>query len=162
LYKYGLVGGSNLEIIGRNWDGSWLLLRAIGGNNPCWAKASLLEPAGDVLHVEPVDPHVILPWSPYYTPLTNVTATREGDVITVSWSPLPLRAGDEHADAPYIIEAWVCREGQLVFVALAVYYPEVGFVDEAGCAEPSHGVVLAAEKHGYTLPVAIPWTPPEG
>ncbi|HLF89379.1 MAG TPA: hypothetical protein VI451_10560 [Anaerolineales bacterium] len=31
LYKYGLVGGSNLEIIGRTDLGDWVLIQAIGG-----------------------------------------------------------------------------------------------------------------------------------
>ncbi len=157
LYKYGLVGGSNLEIIGRNESGTWVLIRAIGGTNPCWVNASLMEPTGNVLAVAPVDVHIILPWSPYYTPLTNVSARRDGDVVTVSWSPLPLRAGDDAEQVPYVLEAWVCQGGELVFVALGVYEPIAALRDQVGCAEPSHGRVLAAEKHGYTLPVEVVW-----
>lgn len=31
--------------------------------------------------------------------------------------------------------------------------------DEAGCAEPSHGRLYLAEKHGYVGPVEIRWPP---
>jgi len=64
LYKYGLVGGSNLEIIGRTDLGDWVLIQAIGGDNPCWVRADLMEIKEDVLSVAPVDAHIILPWSP--------------------------------------------------------------------------------------------------
>jgi hypothetical protein len=55
LYKDGLVGGSNLEIIGRTDLGDWILIRAIGGTNPCWVKADLMAVKGNVLTVAPVD-----------------------------------------------------------------------------------------------------------
>lgn len=157
LYKYGLVGGSNLEIIGRTDAGDWLLIQAIGGSNPCWVRADLMDVKGEVLAVAPVDVHIILPWSPYYTPLTNVTATREGETVTVSWAPLILRAGDEADPVPYVVEAWVCQDGQIVFTQFGTFETSVEVSDQPGCAEPSHGRVLAAEKHGYTLPVEIPW-----
>jgi hypothetical protein len=31
--------------------------------------------------------------------------------------------------------------------------------DQAGCAEPSHGRIILAEKHGYVGPVEIKWPP---
>jgi hypothetical protein len=33
----------------------------------------------------------------------------------------------------------------------------VTVVDQAGCAEPSHGRVFGVEKHGYTDWVEVPW-----
>ncbi len=71
LYKYGLVKGSNLDVIGRLDDASWLHVQAIGGDNPCWVKASLMNVKGDVFAIEPVYPDKApLPVSPYYVPLT--------------------------------------------------------------------------------------------
>lgn len=157
LYKYGLVGGSNLEVIGRNELGSWILIRAIGGTNSCWVKASLMELRGDVLSLEPFDPHVILPWSPYYRQVTGVQAWRDGSMVIVEWHTLPLRAGDQADPVRYVVEAWVCRDGELVFDPVGVNFPRAEILDEPGCRAPSHGRVLAAEKHGYTLPVEIPW-----
>ncbi len=85
LYKYGLVPGSNLEIIGRTDTGSWILIQAIGGNNPCWVKATLMDVKGDVMDVQPT--YIPLPPSPYYGPLKGVSARRDGNTVTVFWSP---------------------------------------------------------------------------
>ena len=159
LYKYGLVVGSNMEVIGRNDLGTWILIRAIGGSNPCWVKASLMDVKGDVMSVAPT--YIPLPQSPYYGPPTGVRATREGDNVTISWNAIQLRAGDETAQTPYLIEAWVCLDGQLVFTPIGPYEPIFTLRDEAGCAEPSHGRVYYVEKHGYTRWVEIPWPPAE-
>lgn len=159
LYKYGLVAGSNLEIIGRNDLGTWILVRAIGGNNPCWVKASLMKIKGDVMHVAPT--YIPLPPSPYYGPLEGVLARRDGDEVTVFWSPLQLRAGDDSGQYPYLIEAWVCTGGQLIFTPVGTYANAVAIRDEAGCSEPSHGRIFGVEKHGYTRSVEIPWPAPK-
>ena len=157
LYKYGLVGESNLEVIGRNQAGTWIMIQAIGGSNPCWVKADLLELTGDVMALEPQDPHEIMAWSPYYAPLTGVWAARDGDIVTVSWDPLVLRAGDDAEQVPYVLEAWVCQDGELVFSPVGSYTEAASVTDEAGCEEESHGRVMGAEKHGYTKPVWVPW-----
>ena len=158
LYKYGLVAGSNLEIIGRNDLGTWILVRAIGGNNPCWVKASLMKIKGDVMKVAPTT--IPLPPSPYYSPPKRVSARRDGEEVTVFWSPVQLRAGDDSEQYPYLIEAWVCTEGQLIFTPLGTYAFALKIHDEAGCSEASHGRLYAVEKHGYTRPVEIPWPAP--
>jgi len=155
LYKYGLVAGSNLEIIGRTGTGAWILVRAIGGDNPCWVKTSLMDVKGDVLAVQPT--YIPLPPSPYYGPLKGVSARRDGDIVTIFWSPLSLRAGDDSEQTPYVIEAWVCTGGNLVFTPVGAYGVAVEITDEAGCNEPSHGRITAAEKHGYTPFVEIAW-----
>lgn len=155
LYKYGLVVGSHLEIIGRNDLGTWILVRAIGGNNPCWVKASLMDIGGDVMSVAPT--YIPLPRSPYYGPLKGVSAIRNGDEVTIFWSVVQLRAGDETASPPYLVEAWVCQGGRIIFIPLGSYAAAVKVIDEEGCLEPSHGRALLAEKHGYTRPVEVPW-----
>ncbi len=157
LYKYGLVPGSNLEIIGRTDTGSWILIQAIGGNNPCWVKASLMQLNGNVMNVQPT--YIPLPSSPYYLPPTGVSARREGNQVIVTWNPISLRAGDDQAAARYVMEAWVCLAGQLTFTPVGSNFAEAAVPDEPGCREPSHARLVAAEKHGYTLPVEIPWPP---
>jgi hypothetical protein len=155
LYKYGLVPGSNLEVIGRTDLGSWILVRAIGGDNPCWVKASLMDVKGDVMNVEPT--YMPLPPSPYYGPPSGVSAQREGNEVHISWNPINLRAGDDQAAASYVVEAWVCRAGRLIFTPVGSYYPSATVMDEPGCAQPSHARLLGAEKHGYTRSVEIAW-----
>jgi hypothetical protein len=154
-----LVVGSNLEVIGRNDLGTWILVRAIGGNNPCWVKASLMDVKGDVMAVEPT--YIPLPQSPYYAPLTGVSAARSGDEVSIFWNPISFRAGDDTASAPYLVETWLCTGGQLIFTPIGAYETSVKVVDEPGCAEPSHGRVFGVEKHGYTRWVEIQWPPYE-
>jgi len=157
LYKYGLVGGSNLEIIGRNGLGTWALIRAIGGDNPCWVKAGLMEIQGDFFTVQPVPPDIIQAWSPYYAPLTGASAIRDGEKVSIFWHPLQLQAGDDSEQVPYIVEAWICQEGMIVFTPIGTYVTTAEVTDESGCSEASHVQVIAAEKHGYTKPVLVPW-----
>ena len=155
LYKYALIEGSNLEIIGRNDLGTWILVRAIGGKNPCWVKASLMKVKGDVMNVAPT--YLPLPQSPYYGPVSGASAVRKGNKVIVSWNEVHLRAGDDSEQYPYLIEAWVCSSGELVFTPLGSYSTIATLLDEPGCAKPSHGRLYAVEKHGYTRWVEIPW-----
>ncbi len=171
LYKYGLVVGSNLEIIGRmdilsqteagGWaPATWIQVQAIGGNNPCWVNAKLMNIKGALMSVAPVKPvDVALPQSPYYSPLTFVTAARNGNEVTISWNGIALRAGDDSEQFPYLIEAWVCQNGQVHFAPLGSYRTTAKIPDEPGCDEPSHGRLYAVEKHGYTKWIEIPWPP---
>ena len=155
LYKYGLYPGNTLEVFGRNDQGTWLLVRAIGGTNPCWVRAMLMEVRGDILNLAPTT--IPLPQSPYYGPLSGVTAQREGFTVIISWDALYLRAGDDSEWFPYLVEAWLCQDGVLVFTPIGSYETFVTVQDEAGCAEPSHGRVYGVEKHGYTPWVEVPW-----
>lgn len=155
LYKYGLVPGSNLEVIGRTDLGTWILVRAIGGNNPCWVKASLMDIKGDVMTVAPT--YIPLPLSPYYGPPEWVQAKRNGNEVTIYWKPVHYRAGDDTAEAPYLIEAWICVGGKLIFTPLGVYETQTKIIDEPGCSEPSHGRLYFVEKHGYSRWIKIPW-----
>jgi hypothetical protein len=162
LYLYGLRKGNRLEVIGRLDDANWIWVQAIGGNKPCWIKAEFMNVQGDVMSVEPVYPgKAKLPITPYYLPTTVLSATREGNMVTVSWLDIPLKAGDEENERMnhYIIEVWRCEAGQFRFEPLATNSLEISFVDEPGCAEASHGGVIVQDKHGFTAPAEIPWPP---
>lgn len=162
LYKYGLLGGNRLEIIGYMEDTGYIEIRAIGGTNPCWMNLKFMDVQGDINAVQPIDPHLIkLPRSPFYGALDYVIGNREGNEVTISWSPLVLRAGDDSEQEPYLVETWVCRNGKLVFTPLGVYETWVTVIDEPGCDEPSYGRVYGVEKHGYTPYLKIAWPPYE-
>ena len=47
--------------------------------------------------------------------------------------------------------------GKIIFDPLASNYPEITFIDEAGCDIPSRGRVFFQEKHGFAGPAEIPW-----
>lgn len=163
LFKFSVFG--NIEIIGRMERSSWILVRAIGGKNACWVNGEYMEINGDIMSVAPVDPHIssVFPWSYIYlTPLTGVSATRVGDTVTVFWNELVLNAGDSSEQVPYVVEAWVCVDGEIVFNPVGSYTWAAEVTDEQGCDEPSHGRVFAAEKHGYTPWLEIQWPPHEG
>lgn len=114
LYLYGLLQGANQDIIGRNDDGSWLLTKSRGDNKACWVKASLMDINGDPLTAPVIHPDDYnLPKSPFYGPLTNVRARREGSEVIISWNPLILRPGDDSLQTPYVLQVWVCRAGRL-------------------------------------------------
>lgn len=157
LYKYGLYAGYNLEIIGRNELGTWVVIQAIGGTNPCWVKASLMDIHGEVLSLAPAS--LPLPQSPYYGSVTGVWAVRNGDSVIISWDPINLRAGDDSLQYPYLIEAWLCQDGQLTFTPIGSWETIVPVQDETGCSEASHARVYGVEKHGYTAWVTVPWPP---
>lgn len=158
LYKYGLVVGSNMDVIGRLDDASWLELQAIGGNNPCWVKADLVNVRGDVFSVEPVYPDKApLPVSPYYGPLTLKDVTREDDQVTITWYGQSLRAGDdEYPGAPlYLVEVWACENGEFKFTPYGLSLETITITDQPGCDQTSHARLYFSEKHGYGGPVEV-------
>lgn len=158
LYLYGMVQGANQDIIGRNGLGTWVLTRARGDTTSCWVKTDLMKINGDVMCLEPIDPdNFRLPRSPYYGPVTDVSASRSGNNVVISWTGITLRPDMDSLQTPYVIEAWVCRAGRLIFEPTGSYTTSATIVDESGCSERSHGRVMAAEKHGYTKWVEIPW-----
>lgn len=161
LYKYGVYKGSHLEIIRREERSNYVEIQAIGGNNPCWVRVDYFDIEGDVMNVQPVSAEdVKLPITPYYASPGGVSARRDGNEVTISWNPLILRAGDDSEQTPYIIEAWVCQQGKYIFIPKGSYQTSVKIVDEPGCDLPSKGYFIAAEKHGYTPRVAVPWPAP--
>jgi hypothetical protein len=162
LYKYGVIKGNRLEVIRRVSGSDYVEVQAIGGDNPCWVKLEYLKLNGDWLNLQPVAAdQVVLPLSPYYGPPAWVKAERTGDDVLVTYSGIKISPGKDSLQTPYIVEAWVCQGGQQVFIPAGSWGFSVTIRDEPGCTEPSHGRLLAAEKHGYTTPVVIDWPQPE-
>ena len=164
LYLFALRQTANIKLIGRvdaeNWD--WFMVE---NQVNCWVKAEFLEIQGDPLSLPIVYPGVAkLPVTPYYPPSAVLSAERDNVTheITVSWLEVPVSPGDYEDDSmqTYIIEIWRCEGGQVIFDPLATRFPAIKFVDEPGCAEPSHGRVFVQEKHGYAGPAEIPWPQP--
>jgi len=158
LYLYGMVQGATQDIIGRNDNGSWSLTQSRGDTISCWVRTDLMDLNGDIMSVAPIHPDDYrLPMSPYYAPLTGVSATRSDDQVTVTWHPLPLRPGDDSEQTPYVLQVWACRDGEIVMESIGAYQTTASVRDESGCSEASRGRITAAEKHGYTRFVEIPW-----
>lgn len=163
LYLYGMVKGATQDVIGRTDTGSWVLTRSRGDNKSCWVKTEFLNLNGDVMSVEMVYPNqfTIPHTNQTYRAPWDVAAIRTDNQVTISWKSEPLRPGDEESATSvlYVVETWLCQNGELVFTPLGAYQAQVTVTDEAGCAQPSHGRVYFSEKHGYAGPSEIPWPP---
>lgn len=169
LYKYGLLATSWMEVIGRNMDGTWLWVQGVHGWNPCWVNAAQVRfnDGGDVKNHNIPIVYAELPFSMnLYRPPTGVQAIRSGNKVTIYWSAVWMTEDDYEG---YLIEAWLCKDGQLDFTPLK-YKPPLSqntglqgriVTDEPGCLEPSSARIYTAEKHGYTGYIVIPWPPYE-
>ena len=162
LYLIAFRKTTPLKLIGRTDGNNWVLVK----NEPqkCWVNAKFIEVKGDPQALKVAYPSEYkLPVSPYYSSPAVLKAVRDPNnknKITVEWTDITLRAGDEEDENMfiYIIEIWRCEGGKTIFDPLASNYPEVTFIDEAGCGIPSHGRVFFQEKHGYAGPAEIvPW-----
>jgi hypothetical protein len=153
LYEWGLYPKDRVTILARNETGAWLFVQPWNYLDQCWVKTSLLDISGDIFTVPAFVPP--LPPSELYGPVSNVWAKRlGGNAVRIEWQTIWMTEDD---DRGYLIEVWVCHNGQLEFEAL---HSDVGYVivqDEPGCTVASSGRVYAAEKHGYTRWIAVPW-----
>ena len=158
LLRAVLHTGDAVEILGQmERNANWILVRVVATSANCWINTSLVEfPAEGGFNIIR-DPHIVLPYSDYYSPLRGVTATRNGDIVRVRWDPMVLRKGDDPEDTHFVLVAWVCQNGNFVFRTAGTDEFAVNIRDETGCSELSHGMVLGAEKRGYTQPVQVQW-----
>lgn len=161
LYLIAFNKTTPLALLGRTDGNNWVLVE----NKPqrCWVNLKFIEIKGDPQTLKVMYPaEYQLPVSPYYRPPTVLSAERSGNSVKVTWTDITLRAGDEEDENMfiYIIEVWRCEGGKMIFDPLPSNYPEVTFVDEAGCDVASHGRVFFQEKHGYAGPAEIPWPQP--
>jgi len=152
LYAWGMYAGDTGTVWGRNYTGTWLWIQPDNISYQCWIAASVVEIHGDIftLRVAPVR----LPHSTLYGPPQGVTVLRDGDSVTVSWQPVNMTEDDNRG---YMIEANICQDGTLTWMAVATMDTSYTFTDETTCSEDSNGLLYTVEKHGYTDPVPIPW-----
>jgi len=153
LYSHGLYPGDRAEVNGRTNSGTWLWIKPENLDRHCWMAASVAEVRGDIFSVVVVQRE--LPFATVlYDPPNNAQATRDGNTVRVTWNRVNMTEDD---DRGYLIEATVCQEGHLLFLAVRTDDTFYEFTDETGCALPSNGLLYTVEKHGYTEPVEIPW-----
>ncbi len=160
LLRSTLKAGEEVEILGHMLlNDNWLLVHRVARPDfNCWVSGNFLDWYSLPEYIPYIEnPHLVLPWSPYYDALKGVTAARLGNVVTVSWGKLVLIAGDDSLQIPYLIEAWVCQEGEFVFRAVGSTKLSAKVQDEGGCEEASYARLFGVEKHGYTRWVQIPW-----
>ena len=152
LYKFGLYEGISVEIQGRTERGDWVFVLPLWYDSGCWIKADLLEITGDIFSVEPY--YGDLPFSDIYPPPWITEATRNGDEVFIAWSDVRM-TDDKYRG--YLLETWLCQDGELIFTPVNIDGLWTTFSDEPGCSQPSWGRIYSAEKHGYSKWRIIPW-----
>jgi hypothetical protein len=154
LYEWGLYPTVRLTALGRNQDATWIYIDPWNYTDKCWVKVDFVELSGDVHDLPQI--RTLLPYTEFYYPVRNVRANRigDGDQVMVNWDLIPMSLDDNRG---YLIEAWICLEGQLQFTPIQYWTPPAIIRDEAGCMEPSTARIYTAEKHGYTEWIGIAW-----
>jgi hypothetical protein len=185
LYRFGPQNGIQFDVSGeaeiftRRAFETWLWGQLEGYSDPCWVNAKYVQLRGDLASLEPVYPEKVdvpvIP-NPRWPVPQNVKASRLGDQVTINWDAYVLPLGERgNADAKspqYILELWLCQSGRVAFTPMGSFdapaagripelrgMDELRVIDEAGCAQPSHGRIFLVEVHGYVGPVEIPWPP---
>ena len=153
----------------RGKEQTWLYTQADGFNLKCFVNAADVQLMGGGLeNLKTVYPgEVTLPISSLWPEPQNLKVVRQGDFVDISWDFFDLPPGererpDDENKPRYLLELWLCQAGELHFTPtgswdLSTPRSSIQVRDEAGCDEPSHGVIYLAEKHGYAGPVKIPW-----
>jgi hypothetical protein len=184
----GRMAGNTVDLLGRIetdkgiWVNNQFSLPRTDESDPCWMNAKYLDITPEqLMSVPPVDPNDP---EQYNLPgdrisrgrtledpvVTSVTDT--GSAVNINWEYFEVGPGEypNHLESfyRYLIEAWVCRDGEIVFTpsGWGPYPPEVTdgmtvsaqIKDEPGCTEPSHARLYLAWAHGYVGPTEIkPW-----
>jgi len=165
LYRYGFIEGLKLTVYGKDIHSEWVYVQGNGYEGNCWVNLSQITLDGNVENLKILYPGEFqLPLSFIWPVPQNVYTARttDGKRIAIYWDEYILPDGEIESpnSARYLLELWTCKNGELTFEAKFVWDDDIVIEDEAGCSEPSHGVIYLVEKHGYAGPVEIPWTVP--
>ncbi len=154
LSRWGLYAGDQADVRGRNWDGSWYWIHPfnLAPKQNCWASKIVFNEKVDNAQVPVVK--IPLPHTTFAGPPGNVKAVRNGNQVTVSWSPVIL---SEDKRRGYMIEAQVCESALFYPLIIQTDNTSYTFRDDQKCKQKSNGLLYTAEKHGYSDPVQIPW-----
>lgn len=152
---YGLRSGKVREAFGRDETSNWLFVRELDGQKACWVHISTVTVQGDVatLDITPTKLQI----SDSYPPPTNISATRNGNQVLVSWDNVPLDGKDVFIESHYLLETWLCDGQKIVHQQTATNEQSLTFTDEQGCAEKSSAKISTASKRGYSIPAEISW-----
>jgi len=155
-----LYAGDVGTVRGRYIYSKWLFVKFDKLNYFCWVAPSVVDVAGDITKINLTELNLQTIGSNMYGPPKNVTAVRDGSQVVISWEQVEMTKDD---DRGYLIEAFVCQNGAYLWWTFS--YPDqfttsYTVKDEAGCSEPSSGLLYTVEKHGFSEPVTIPWPAP--
>jgi len=159
LHAADLYAGDKGSVRGLFIYSKWLFVKFDKLDYFCWVAPSVVDVVGDVTTITYTEPNLLSIGSNRFGPPQNVTAVRDGDKVTISWDQVVM----DDDDRGYFLELFVCQDG--FYIWWTDSYPtqfstSYKVRDEAGCNEPSKGLLYTVEKHGYSQPVVIPWPAP--
>jgi hypothetical protein len=139
---------------------TWLYVKFDKLDYFCWVAPSVVDVVGDVSTLTYKELNLQSIGSDHYGPPQNVSATRDGNKVTITWDQVVMTTDD---DRGYLLELFVCQD--TIYLWWTDSYPDQFTTsytvrDEAGCAQPSSGKLYTVEKHGFSKPVIIAWPPP--
>lgn len=160
LHAADLYAGDTGTVRGRFIYSNWLYVRFDKLSYSCWVAPSVVDVMGDISKINYTELNLQSIGSNQYGPPENVTAVRDGDTVTISWDQVEMT---QDKDRGYLLELFVCQN--TVYLWWTDSYPDqyttsYSVKDEAGCAQPSSGLLYTVEKHGFSEPVKIPWPKP--
>jgi hypothetical protein len=160
LHAADLYPGDTGTVRGRFIYSNWLFVKFDKLNYFCWVAPSVVDVVGDIKKVNFTQLNLQAIGSNQYGPPHNVTVTRDGNKVTVSWERMEMT---KDKDRGYFWELFICQKGAYIWWTDS--YPDqytTSFTvrDDPGCSQPSSGLLYTVEKHGYSDPVKIPWPAP--
>jgi hypothetical protein len=160
LHAADLYPGDTGTVRSRYIYSNWLYVKFDKLNYFCWVAPSVVDVVGDVSTVVYKELDLQSIGSNQYGPPTGVTATRNGNEVTISWNQVEMT---RDKDRGYLLELFVCQD--TIYKWWTDSYPDQYSTsytvrDEAGCAQPSSGKLYTVEKHGFSEPAIIPWPAP--
>jgi hypothetical protein len=161
LHAADLYMGDVGVVDGRFLYSDWLFVKWEKLHYHCWVSPYVVDVTGDISQLGYVDVQLWRIPSTLYQPPTNVQASRQGDLVTITWDSVWMTEDD---DRGYLIEAWVCQDGAFIWWTASFenqYITSYSVKDDNTCNSTSSGVIYTVEKHGYTEPAVIPWPPYE-
>jgi hypothetical protein len=150
LYAWGLSEGDTAEVKGKSTTGQWLWVTPHDTVWTCWITASAVELNVPIEDINVVYPQLLT--NPAVGPPTGVSATRNGDKVTISWNAAP-----PAVDLGYLIEARICLgayQWDMVFTTQNTSYT---INDPKTCGAASYGQLRVFNKLGYSTAVKISW-----
>lgn len=158
LHAADLYPGDTGSVRGRFQYSKWLYVKFDKLNYFCWVAPSVVDVVGNVDSLYYAEVKLPGPSICYNAPET-VSATRNGDKVTITWSQVKMTSDK---DRGYYLELFVCQDGGYLWWPIS--FPDQSTTsytvkDEKGCPAPSGGVIYTVEKHGYSLPKTIVWPP---
>jgi hypothetical protein len=159
LHAADLYVGDIGTVRGRFQMSEWLYVKFDKLKYFCWVASSVVDVVGDISTV--LYANVNLPGpSVLYNPPDGVSATRNGDMVTISWRKVDMTEDD---DRGYFLDLMVCQDGHYIWWPASLPTDNdtsYEVKDQAGCPVASGGKLYAVEKHGYTSPVELVWPAP--